>query len=685
MSPKSFQQFQQHTPPRQRRYNWRFYFLCALLLLILACLIWRIVDLGVLQRAFLLKESASRCVRDIEIPSSRGKIYDRNGELLATNVPVDSVWANPQSFKATPTQWQQLAQILGMSLTVLKNKLSSHVVAGVSATTANALSRASSNLRAANNSASRGDTSGKGKGDKPNKGGGKVKTSDKREFIYLKRHVSAEVADKIKALHIPSLFLQQEYQRYYPDAEVTAQILGLTNVDNKGQEGLELAYDSWLRGTPGKQRILQDRLGNIVNYLAVKLQPQVGRDLTLSLDRRIQYIAYQELKSAVTKYQAESGIVVVMVVKTGEILAMISLPTCDSNKRDSMSNPACYKNRAVTDLFEPGSTIKTFSVANALESGQYTKDTLVDTNPGSLKVENHVIYDDEYRNNGVLTVTGVLQKSSDIGVTKITLSLPPESLLDLLKRVGFGRTTQSGFPGEATGVLPAYLKGRPLMLATIAYGYGISTTALQLARAYTAIANGGVVHAVSFLKLNKTQQVQQVQEGLRVISQKISDQVLTMLQSVLELGGTGRKARIQGYSVAGKTGTSRIAKPHGYYRDRHAALFVGIAPASKPELVAVVVINNPRGLYHGGSVAAPVFANVMQGALRILSIPPDTEQEYSTSVNVSVVDDAGGTNGAVARRANSLNSVKNNAKSNVKGNANRTTKKKTEESIHATT
>lgn len=563
-----------------KKFGWRFYFLSLLLLLILFGLICRIVNLGLIKRDFLLKEGANRSIRDIEIPAHRGKISDRNGEILAQSVLIDSVWANPKIVKATPEQLLQISQALNLPLPTLEQKLF-------------------------------GEQTKNGK--------------NRREFVYLKRHITEEASNKIKELKIPGIFLQKEYQRYYPDAEVASQIIGLTNIDDKGQEGLELAYDSWLRGTPGKQRVVKDRLGNTITELETVASPQPGHDLVLSLDRRIQYLAYQELKSAVIKDEAESGIAVVISVKTGEILAMVSAPTCNPNDRTNV-NLACYKNKAITDLFEPGSTIKSFTIASALASGQYTKDSIVDTNPGHIKVGKKLIYDDDHRNNGVLTVTGVLKKSSDVGVTKIALSLPPDNLLNLLKSVGFGHTTQSGFPGEATGVIPASLKGKPLTLATISYGYGISVTALQLAHAYTTIASGGISRMVSLLKLDK-EQIAKAEEGMRVMPQKVANDVLAMLQSVLELGGTGKKARIQGYNVAGKTGTAQLAKAHGYYSDRHGALFAGIAPASNPELVTVIVIKNPRGLYKGGSVAAPVFANIMHGALRILSIPPDAEQE----------------------------------------------------------
>jgi cell division protein FtsI (penicillin-binding protein 3) len=566
---------------KQKNYTWRLYFIFLLLLAALAGLFWRIIGLGVVERDFLLRESASRSVRSIDIPAYRGRILDRNGEVLATSVPVDSVWVNPETLKSvSPAQWQALAVTLNIPFDVLQKKVF-------------------------------------------------IASNNKREFVYLQRHVSGIVSAKIKGLNIPGVFLQQEYKRYYPDAEVCSQIVGFTNIDDEGQEGLELAYNDWLRGTPGKKRILKDRLGNVVSDLSMLKKPQPGHDLVLSIDRRIQYLAYQELKNTVALHRAEHGIVVVLSVKTGEVLAMVSVPTCNPNKRQHVSHE-CYKNRAVTDLFEPGSTAKAFSVANALESGKYKPTSLVDTNPGYLKVEDYVIYDNNHVNNGLLTVTGVLQKSSDIGVAKMALSLAPDSLLNMLKRVGFGQLLQSGFPGEVAGYLPPFLKGRQLVLATIAYGYGISSTALQLAHAYTVIASGGMSRAVSFLKIDP----HALPIESRVISRSVAEQILSMLQSVVEFGGTGQRAKIQGYNIAGKTGTSRLAKAHGYYADRHAALFAGIAPASRPELVAVVIIQDPRGgLYHGGTVAAPSFANVVHGALRVLDVPPDAEQEIGEDVS----------------------------------------------------
>lgn len=546
--------------------NWRFYFLIILLLTASLDLLWRIVDLGVFKRSFLLSQGNARSVRDITLNAHRGIIVDRNNEPLAISADVVSVCADPKILSISSEQLQQLAVILGLKPTTITRDILAH------------------------------------------------KT---RDFVYLKRHLAPEIGEQVENLRIRGVFLQQEYQRYYPEGEVTVHPLGFTSVDDQGQEGLELAYDSWLRGISGKKRIVKDRLGNIVEDLGVISAPQPGHNLAISIDRRIQYIAYSELKHAIEQDQAESGSVVILSVKTGEVLASANYPACNPNDRSSLK-VACYRNRVVTDLLEPGSTVKPFSIVNALESSKYTPKTLVDTNPGHLKVDKkHVIYDDKHINNGVLTVTGVLQKSSDIGVTKITLSLPPNSLLDVLHRVGFSQTTLSGFPGEAQGVLPQRVQWRPFVLATLSFGYGLSVTPLQLAQAYSILANRGILRPISFLRVDKTEV-----DGKRVIAQDVADKVLAMLEEVVE-GGTGKRAQITGYKIGGKTGTAHLAIAHGYAADKYWSLFAGIAPLSNPQIVAVVVIKNPRGQYRGGLVAAPVFANIINRSLRTLNVAPD--------------------------------------------------------------
>lgn len=550
--------------------SWRVYAVIVLLIAVAGGLLARIIYLGVVKRDFLIQQGVARSVRYVNTPPHRGVISDRNGELLAMSTPVRAICISPKDFYPTPEQLEKLTMLLDMDVKSLQNKMAN-------------LDR-------------------------------------KREFVYLSRSMAPHVAEKILALNIGGVFSKHEYKRYYPEADVTAHVIGFTNIDDQGQEGLELAYDKWLRGVPGKVRVLKDRLGHIVEKLDVISEPQEGNNLVLSIDRRIQYLAYRELKEAIDKHQAESGSVVVLAANTGEILAMVNYPTYNPNNRAGV--PVSHlRNRAIVDLFEPGSTMKAFSIASALQSGKYRPETLINTNPGVLHIGSNVVYDDDHLNNGTLTLAEVLKKSSNIGVAKITLSLPADRLLGLLRSVGFGQTTQSGFPGEVAGWLPNHSQLRPFVLATLAFGYSVSTTTLQLAQAYGVIAAQGVLRPITFLKVDQT-----AIPGKQVLSKKVAQQLLTMLQSVLEAGGTGGAwIRVPGYTIAGKTGTSRMINPHGgYYSDKHRATFVGIAPAINPSVVAAVVINNPRGRYfHGSSVAGPVFARIVAGTLRILSVPPD--------------------------------------------------------------
>lgn len=547
----------------EKNYRWRFWSIIAILLLGFAALLWRLLDLSVFNRTFLLKQSNARAVRVISIPAYRGMIRDRFGTPLAISTPVDSLWVNPHMFQATPSQLKQLAQLTGMSVHDIKQHIHS---------------------------------------------------DEKREFVYIQRGLPPDVAEQIKSLQIQGVFFLREYRRYYPDGDVNAQIIGRTNIDDAGQEGLELAYDKWLRGAPGKERVIKDRLGHIIAIMNILNQPVQGRDLILSLDDRIQFLAYRDLLDTVTKLHAASGSVVILNPKTGEILAMANVPSYNPNQRTNA--PAqLHRNIAATDMFEPGSTMKSFSVANALASGKYTPDSEVDTNPGWFVIDGHTITDD-VPNNGVLTVTQILQKSSNIGAAKLALSLPPQSLFNFYRKVGFGQLTGSGFPGEAIGSLQPRQRWSQISLATISFGYGVSVTALQLAHAYAILANNGVGMPVTFLKQTQTP------VGQPIIPSKLAQQVLLMLETVVNKDATA--AAIPGYRIAGKTGTAYIAGPHGYDKKHYTASFVGIAPVSNPQLVAVVVIHNVQGNIHfGAQVAAPIFANIMGTTLRILDIQPD--------------------------------------------------------------
>jgi cell division protein FtsI (penicillin-binding protein 3) len=532
---------------------------CATLMLI-----WRAVDLHVFHKDFLQNQGDARYLRVVPIPAHRGMILDRHGEPLAISTPVDSVWVQPTAFTSAYNDWPKLAKLLKLDL--------AHVQRTVS------------------------------------------QRKDK-EFVYLKRHISPDLARQVMALELPGVNLQREYHRYYPAGEVSAHVLGFSNVDDRGQEGLELAYDEWLKGVPGSQRVLKDRLGRVVRHVEQIRKPLPGRDLTLSLDRRLQYLAYRELKRVVIQHKARSGSAVILDVQSGEVLAMVNQPSYNPNNRDQFKGSQT-RNRAATDLLEPGSTVKPFTVVAALESGRFRASSLVDTTPGQMRLGKAVIRDS--RNYGKISLAKVIQKSSNVGASKIALALSDESLWKVHARLGFGNATDSGFPGEAEGLLSHARHWRDIEKATLAYGYGLSVTPLQLARAYSVLASNGLLKPVSFLRIDD------VVEGERVISASTARQVSRMLEAVVQEGGTGTRAQIAGYKVAGKTGTVKKAVAGGYSDDRYIAVFAGIAPASQPRLAMVVTINEPRGeIYYGGEVAAPVFSKVMAGALRMMGVPPD--------------------------------------------------------------
>jgi cell division protein FtsI (penicillin-binding protein 3) len=546
---------------------WRFYLLIILILLVITGLVARVVDLTIINRIFLMHQGDERVLRTLNSPAFRGMITDRNGYPLAVSTSVYSIWMNPQEFLATPENVDALARTLDVHSAAILAQLV------------------------------------------PNK----IK---KREFIYIRRGVQPDLAIHVKKLDLPGVYLQEEYKRYYPEGEVSSHIVGFTNIDDKGQEGLELAYNDWLTGTPGIKRVIKDRLGRAISDVKMIQQQDPGKDLTLSMDRRIQYLAYRELMDGIKENVAVSGSVVVLDVQTGEILAMVNQPSYNPNNRFEMHSDV-FRNRAVTDSFEPGSTIKAFSIASALDSGQYKPDTMVDTFPGWLRVDHHLVRDEH--NNGQIDLARILQVSSNVGTTKVILSLPPNELWSLLHRVGFGETTNIGFPGEQAGSLVKRPKWAPFTLATLAFGYGISATPIQLAQAYSIFANDGVKLPVSLLKVDKPP------TGERVLDAKVAHEMLDLLETVTSVkGATGQMARIPGYRVAGKTGTAVMAGPHGYLKHHYTSTFVGIAPVSNPRLVVAVVIHDPQGKhYYASYVAAPVFQKIMEGTLRILNIPPD--------------------------------------------------------------
>jgi cell division protein FtsI (penicillin-binding protein 3) len=531
--------------------------------LLLIALIYRVIDLAVFHRAFLKDQGDARSLRVQLIPAHRGMITDRYGTPVAVSTPVESLWVNPKTFTLSHAQWRLLSKQLSLSPHFLISRIHS---------------------------------------------------LKNREFAYLKRQLPPNIADKLRTLNISGLNFTSEFKRYYPEGESMAQLLGFTNIDDNGIEGLELAYQEWLKGTPGKKTVIKDRMGRIIDSVGPTIPPKSGHLLPLSIDRRIQYLAYHELTEALANYSAKFGSVVVLDIKSGEILAAANAPSFNPNARGQYDR-MFYRNKAITDTFEPGSVIKPFSIASALESGLVMPDTIIDTRPGRLLVQGKLVRD--IHNYGVLDVTGVLRHSSNVGVTKMILLSPPEQLITLLKKVGFSERTESGYPGEAYGDMISVKEAKPFVLSTLSFGYGISVTALQLAKAYMVFANDGRIKPVTLIHQGKVNI-----EGEPVISQKTAHQVMMMMEDVMN-NGTGLSAKVAGYRVAGKTGTARIAGDRGYDRNKHIGSFVGIAPVTDPRLVVVVVIHEPTNGYYGAAVAAPLFSKVMGGALRILDIKPD--------------------------------------------------------------
>ncbi len=525
-------------------------------------LIGRAAYVQLVNNDFYQREGEARFLREIPIATSRGMITDRNGEPLAVSTPVESVWGNPKELLKVPDRLPQLAQALGIPLDEMTRKLSQ-------------------------------------KADK--------------EFLYLKRRINPDEAHRIVALGIPGVFSQREYRRFYPQGEAMAHVLGFTNIDDRGQEGLELAFDDWLRGAPGVKKVIRDRQGRIVESIDLVRPAVPGKDLTLSVDRRIQYLAYRELRAALDKHKASSGSAVIMDVNTGEVLAMVNLPTYNPNAV-GMGNPETHRNRAVTDVVEPGSTMKPLTVLSALSAGVVTPNTIFDTNPGYMPLGKYTIRD--VHNFGVLTTTGVITRSSNIGAAKIAALVPDQKFYSTIRSFGYGSTPHSGFPGEAAGIVQPPDRWSGSTKTTMSYGYGLNVTALQIARAYCALGNGGHLLEPTFVKGQRNPSVQ-------IADPKITREVVDMMETVVTQGGA-KAAGVLGYRVAGKTGTARQASGGGYAAGRYASLFAGLVPASHPRFATVIVINDSQeGGYYGGLVSAPVFHNIMEGALRLMDVPPD--------------------------------------------------------------
>ena len=544
---------------------WRRRVLLIAVLSLFGGLFARGIYLQSLHKAFLQQKGDARYSRSLVLQANRGKITDRNGELLAISSPVESVWASPPDVEMDQPQKLALAKLLGMKTGEINKKI---------ANTA-------------------------------------------REFVYIKRRLSPEIAAKVMSLEIPGVFLQREYKRFYPAGDVTAHLVGFTGIDDNGQEGFELAQNALLSGKAGSRRVIQDRQGHIVEDLeAVKL-PQDGHDLVLSIDRRLQYLAFRELAKAVELHKAKAGAAIILDAKTGEVLAMVNLPTYNPNNPVNIIGKT--RNRAITDTFEPGSTMKPVTAAAAMQFGDFKPDTKIQTAPGYMNIGPATIHDSHM--HGILTVAQVIQKSSNVGAAKMALTLKKEELWSTFNQLGFGTPTHIGFPGEASGILRPYKTWRPIEQATMSFGHGISVTLLQLARAYTVFANDGELKPVTLFKLSESP------VGHQVFSAQVANDVKAMLELVVQPGGTAPKAQIAGYRVGGKTGTAHKIGSHGYEDDKYVASFVGIAPASNPRLIMAVMIDEPDiagDQYYGGAAAAPVFSTVMADALRMLSAPQDS-------------------------------------------------------------
>lgn len=536
-------------------------------------LLARAVQLQAIEHEFYLGEGQARQLRTVEIPAHRGRLTDRHGEPLAISTPIQTITAEPGKLAAQAGRIGEIAALLGID---------------------------AGNLRAR---VERGAEKG-------------------RHFMYIKRHVPPDIAERVQQLDVNGISLRREYRRYFPSGPATAHLVGFTDIDDRGVEGLELAYDEWLRGSPGSRRVVRDIRGREITGLDVLEAAQPGRDLKLSVDEQLQYVASRALADAIRQHDASSASAVVLDVHTGEVLAMSNVPTYNPNDSGSRHFDR-QRNRAVTDVFEPGSTMKPFTIAAALASGRFTPDDIVNTSPGSYMIGKYEIKD--AKDNGWLDLRGIVRKSSNVGISKIARQLDPVQMWSVFDAFGFGHSPGSQFPGEVAGYFNHPTYWHRVEQESVSFGYGLSVTALQLARAYAALANGGVMMPVSFLAIDPAADTQP--EGMRVLDEAIVDQVDAMLESVVTRG-SGTRAKVPGYRVAGKTGTSRRSEKGGYAEDRYVSVFAGFAPVSEPRIATVVVVHDPKGGdYFGSQVAAPVFADIMAQALRLQNVDPDDIDE----------------------------------------------------------
>lgn len=564
----------------------RFMWILGFLLFFACAIAARIVYLHVFHHEFLAKQGDARAMRHIPIPAHRGVITDRNGEPLAVSTPVMTLWANPKELMKDKARWAELAGALEL---------------------------------------------------KPAELAQKIETNAGREFMYLARRLTPEHGQKVLDRKITGVYSREEFQRFYPAGEVAAQLVGFTNIDDRGQEGIELAFDQWLTGVPGKRQVIKDRRGDLIRDLQVKENAKPGKELALSIDLRLQYLAHRELRNTILEFEAKAGSLVMIDVRTGEILAMVNHPTYNPNNRRSL-DPQATRNRALIDVFEPGSTVKPFSIAAAIGTGRWQPESKVDTGNGQMRIGRYTIRD--VSRGGNLNLTEVLMKSSNVAISKIALDIGAQPVYDVMQGVGFGADTGLGFPGERVGQLPMHRKWGQAETATLAYGYGVSVTAVQLAHAYAVLGNQGRNMPLSLLRRDRD-----AEQGTQVIDPKISRDVMKMLQAVVEEnGGGGARAKVVGYHVGGKSGTAKkLAAGGGYTKSSYRSLFSGVGPVDNPRVATVVVIDEPsKGGYYGGLVAAPVFGRVMAGALRILNVRPDN---LPTQTQTAVVGSAQGGRG----------------------------------------
>ncbi|AKS06296.1 Peptidoglycan synthase FtsI precursor [Pseudomonas sp. 24 E 1] len=549
-------------------YPWRFRLMVGLLALMVGAIAWRIIDLQVVDREFLIGQGDARSLRHIPIPAHRGLITDRNGEPLAVSTPVTTLWANAKELQVAKDRWPALAAALGQDPKALAERLEAQA---------------------------------------------------NKEFIYLVRGLTPEQGQQVLDLKVPGVYGIEEFRRFYPAGETTAHMVGFTDIDDHGREGVELAYDEWLAGVPGKRQVIKDRRGRLIKDVQVTKNAKAGKPLALSIDLRLQYLANRELRNAIIENGAKAGSLVIMDVKTGEILAMVNQPTYNPNNRRNLQ-PAMMRNRAMIDVFEPGSTMKAISMSAALETGRWKPSDKVEVYPGTLQLGKYTIRDVSRTEGPVLDLTGILINSSNVGMSKVAFDIGGETIYHLAQKIGLGQPTGLDFPGERVGNLPNYRDWKKAETATLSYGYGLSVTAIQLAHAFSVLANNGRMVPLSLIHIDEAPKATQV------IPENVAKTMQGMLQQVIEAPRGVFRAQVPAYHVAGKSGTARKTSvgTKGYAENSYRSLFAGFGPMSDPRYAIVVVIDEPsKAGYFGGLVSAPVFSKVMSGTLRLMNITPD--------------------------------------------------------------